>query len=408
MEAATLAGLRHQRGYPAFVGAATLSRLADEMFGVGVVLLMLDRTGSPALAGATVAAITLPSLLTGPLLGAWLDLTGRRRGLMILDHLGIAVCLVAMIALAGNSPGWVVPAIAAVTGLTYPLSFGGFTSFIPVLVPDRLLTQANAMEAVSFNMALIAGPALAGTITAVFGPGWSLAVEAALSLAALGLLLTVPRLDRPTGREPGGPTLGSIIRDGLGMIARVPELRGVTAAGALGLAGLGLLTVAFPLFAVQELGGERSDAGYLWAAFAAGSAVGALALVRIQRLRPPETIVVWALATFGLLMLTWPLAGALPVALALIAVAGMADGPGLAATFAVRQQRVPRELHGQVFTTAASLKIGAFAVGAALAGPLASGVGPSEAILAGAALQVAGAGTGRMLMRGRPGRAVPH
>ena len=60
------------------------------MFSVGVVLLVLDRTGSAGLAGLAVAAITLPSLISGPLLGAWLDLTGRRRALMVLDQLLIA------------------------------------------------------------------------------------------------------------------------------------------------------------------------------------------------------------------------------------------------------------------------------------------------------------------------------
>ncbi len=69
-----------QPGYLPFVSAATLARVSDEMFSVGVVLLVLDRTGSAGLAGLAVAAITLPSLLTGPLLGAWLDLTGRGAG----------------------------------------------------------------------------------------------------------------------------------------------------------------------------------------------------------------------------------------------------------------------------------------------------------------------------------------
>ena len=59
-------------------------------------------------------------------------------------------------------------------GITWPLSFGGFTSLIPVIVPDELLAQANALEATSFNLAIIAGPALAGTISAIWGPAASL------------------------------------------------------------------------------------------------------------------------------------------------------------------------------------------------------------------------------------------
>ena len=134
------------------------------MFSVGVVLLVLDRTDSPSLAGATVAAVTLPSLVTGPLLGAWMDLTGRRRSLMVCDQLAIATSVLGILLLAGKVPDSFVPLIALVAGLTYPLSFGGFTSLIPVLVPGRLLTPANAMEASSFNFALIVGPALAGTL----------------------------------------------------------------------------------------------------------------------------------------------------------------------------------------------------------------------------------------------------
>src|SRR6185503_4442789 len=50
-------------------------------------------------------------------------------------------------------------------------------------------------------------------------------------------------------------------------------------------------------------------------------------------------------------------------ALAMVALAGLAEGPAFAATFATRQRWSPPSLRGQIFTTAASLKLGAFAVG---------------------------------------------
>ena len=93
--------------------------------------------------------------------------------------------------------------------------------------------------------------------------------------------------------------------------------------------------MAFPLFAVEHLGADRSVAGYMWAAFAVGSTLGALSLVRFQRRYPPERIVLAGYAIFGSLMLLWPLAGALPLMLVLIALASSVDGPALAAQFAV-------------------------------------------------------------------------
>lgn len=397
MDKGSVRRLRAQPGYQAFVTAATLARVSDEMFSVGVVLLVLDRTGSPGLAGTAVAAITLPSVLTAPLLGAWLDMSGHRRALMAADQVVMAGVLIALALTIGRAPDWTIPAIALIAGLAYPVSFGGFTSLIPVLVPEELLTPANALEASSMNIALVIGPALAGTLSAVVGPASPLIVEAALALVALAFFVRIPGVDRFRG-EPGRGFAGTVA-DGLRQIVHIPQLRAITAAGALGLTGFGLLTVAFPLFAVDHLGASRSDAGYLWAAFAVGSTVGALSLVRIQRRYDPWWIVVGGLAAFGALMLLWPLAGSLPVMLALVALAALADGPALAATFATRQRVVPEHLYGQVFTTAAGIKIGAFSIGAALAGVAVSGLGSAETILLAAGVQFVAAALGLVLMR---------
>jgi hypothetical protein len=83
-----------------------------------------------------------------------------------------------------------------------------------------------------------------------------------------------------------------------------------------------------------------------------------------------------------------------------VAAAGFAYGPGLAATFAVRQDWTPHELQGQVFMTAASLKVGSFALGAALAGLLAPGLGAREILLLAAGAQLAAFALGSALMRG--------
>jgi predicted MFS family arabinose efflux permease len=403
MDRDSLRRLRAQPGYLKFLSAATLARVSDEMFGVGVVLLVLDRTDSPGLAGATVAAITLPSLFSGPLLGAWLDLTGRRRTLMVIDQIVIATVLVALVVLVGHAPTWLIPLVVVPAGITYPLSFGGFTSMIPTLVPGELLPPANAVETTSFNAALVIGPALAGTLSALAGPETPLLVEAALALGALALIVRIPNLDSPPERAEER-TLWGIAADGLRQIVLVPQLRGVTAAAAFGMTGLGLLTVAFPLFAVEHLGVERSASGYMWAAFAVGSTLGALSLVRIQRRFPPEWIVVGGYATFGLLMLTWSLADSLPVFLVLVSLASLVDGPALASQFAVRQQYVPPSLYGQVFTSAVGVKVGSFALGAALAGAVVTGLGSAEALVMAATLQIVAAVVGVTLMSlpGRP------
>jgi hypothetical protein len=70
------------------------------------------------------------------------------------------------------------------------------------------------------------------------------------------------------------------------------------------------------------------------------------------------------------------------------------DGPNLAATFGARQRWTPPELLGQIFTTAASLKVGAFSLGAALAGPVVLAVDARGALLIAAAMQFVAVGAG--------------
>ena len=381
-------GLPAQPGYPAFLLAATLARLASEMFPVAAVLLVLDRTGRPGLAGAVVAATTLPAVVTGPVLGAWLDRTRRRRLALAANQLLLAASLLAILAAAGRVPGWVLVLLATAAGLSGPLSTGGYTSMIPLLVPERLLARANALEAASFNVAAIAGPAVAGAVAATAGAAWAVLAEAVLAGLALPAIARLPRLAVAAGDSPPA-SLAAAIRQGLALLARTPVLRGVTVATAVGLGGNGLLTLAMPFWA-ERLGAGRAGAGYLWATVEAGAIAGALAAARPTAGWPPHRVVLAGLGLFGLAVTAWPLAGSFPAALGLVALAGLVEGPAFAATFATRQRWSPPELRGQIFTTAASVKLGAFAIGSALAGPVLARAGVGGILVAAGAVQLLG------------------
>jgi MFS family permease len=383
--AARPGGLPAQPGYPAFLLAATLARLASEMFPVAAVLLVLDRTGRPGLAGAVVAATTLPAVVTGPVLGAWLDRTSRRRLALAANQALLAASLLGLLAAAGRAPGWALLALAALAGLTGPLATGGYTSMIPLLVPESLLARANALEATSFNTAAIAGPAVAGAVAASAGPASAVLAEAALAALALPAIARLPGVAPPAGDHPD--PLAATIRRGLRQLARTPVLRGVTVATAIGMGGTGLLTLALPFWA-ERLGTGQAGAGYLWASLEAGAIVGALAAARPTAPWPPQRVVLAGLGLFGLAILAWPLAPSFPVALVLVALAGLVEGPAFAATFATRQRWSPPALRGQIFTTAASLKLGAFAVGSALAGPAVTWAGVGGALVAVGAVQL--------------------
>lgn len=383
--------------------ASTTARLANEAARVAMVLLVLERTRSPALAGAVVAASTLPSLVTGPLLGAWLDKTPHRRRAFAGNQVLLLGALGGMLLATGHAPSYAVVLLGLVAGLTSPVLTGGFTGLIAPLVPAPLLRRAYGAEATSYNVAGVAGPALAGAVTAAFGATWAVAVTAALSLAALAAVLRVP-MPAPVV-DATAPGLLRTVSIGLRHLALTPPLRAVTVTTTLSMGGLGALPVVFPLLA-EDLGVHASASGYLFSTFAVGALAGSLAIASRSPRTGPMRMAFLGVAGLAVAFTAVALAPNLPTALAFILVAGALEGPVLASTLAVRELHSPDWMRTQVVTTAASLKFGAYAAGSALAGWLVGTHGPRAGLLMVAAFQLLGIALGLLARRTRPVNAT--
>jgi MFS family permease len=375
---------------PTYYLAATLARFADEMVAFTLVLLVLDRTDSPALAGLTGAAYALPAIVTGPLLGAWLDRTAYRRSALAVNQATLGAVMLGLLAVVGHSPNWIAPTLAAVAGATLPLVSGGFTSMLPSLFRPERLARANAFESVSFSSATIAGPSTAATIAAVISVDAAVVViviAAALSILAISRLPALP----PVGA--GGEHFLSSVVGGLVHLARTPRLRASTVTTTLLMGFTGMLLIALPLH-MASLGLPKSAAGYLWTAVELGSVTTALLLGHLRW--PPEYVVMVSVAAYGMVLTTWPLATSFGVLLLFAVVAGLAEGPALPAMFAARQQYSPRALQGRVSTTAASLRVGTSALGQATAGALVPMIGTHAALIVTGLGLVAAALMGRL------------
>ncbi len=380
------------KGMAAYYGAATLARLSAEMVVFTIVLLVLERTDSPGLAGLTGAAYALPAIATGPLLGAWLDRTHHRRAALALNQVLVAAVMLGLLAVTGHGPHWITPALAAIAGMTLPMVSGGFTSMLPSLVPQPLLPGANSLEAASFGAATITGPAAAATIAAavsVEAAGGVIVVTAITSILVITRLPALPPAVAPEDRQP---LLASVL-GGLSHLARTPRLRASTVASTAVMGATGFLLIALPLH-MTSLGAPRAAAGYLWTALEIGSVTTAVLLGRWQSRWRPELVVIVAVTAYGLAMASWTLAGSFAVLVILAAVTGLLEGPMLPAMFAARQQYSSVELQGRVSTTAASLRVGAAAIGQAAGGVLVPLVGTHAALLvvAGALLAAAALG----------------
>jgi MFS family permease len=332
-------------GYPGFVFTVSLSRTAAAMFPTAGVLLVLERTGSAALAGLTVAAAIIPAAVSGPFLGAWLDVADRRRVLMVIDQLLSVIALLALVALAGYAPDWTVPVVTVLYGVTRPFTAGSFFSAMAEIAGTELLDQASAVEATSLNVSIIVGPALAGVLVGIVGAATTIEIQAALTVLIAVLFAINPAF------EARAPEQAASVRHALstGVRALVHDriLFATSCASGLAAFGWGLMFVGFPLYAVDTLGSPAHASGYLWAAVAAGSIIGTFALHAPPRLRRVGV----SYCVLGLSALLWPLAGSLPVGIALITLTGFTEGPAYSGTIAIRQRQAPPMLRAQVATT---------------------------------------------------------
>ncbi|WP_067802830.1 MFS transporter [Actinomadura formosensis] len=386
------------RALPLHLASATMLRVSAEGVATALVLTVQARTGNAATAGYLQTAMTLPYVLSGPVIGNVLDRVRRPRRVAVALAACYAVATGVLLATAGRSPLVLALGVATVIGCTEPIVVA-LTSLLPRFVPAGRLSRAYGLEASSYNLAGIAGPGLAAALAALAGGGY--AGTAVVAVGVVGLL-TLPLLPFPGPdaevEARGRAGVGSMITGGLVVLAEGRVLRALTAATTLAWTGFGGIAVTAVLLA-EHIGAAPSAGGRLLVALAAGSLIGSLASSRWLTPKHAEPVMLAGLVAFGAALAALAVTPSVPWATAAFVAAGIAEGPVFAATLMLRQRESPPDRLGQVNTTAGSLKIGASALGAALTAAAAGAIGPVGLVLAIAAFQFAGAAVGWTLLR---------
>ncbi len=372
-----------RRGLRRYLAGATAARAGDEMSGPALLLLGFAVTGRPETGSGLLACLTIAGAAGGPLFGALLDRSRRPDRLLAGTLAAYALGMVAVQAAVGRLPMPALAAIALLAGLFSPAVAGGWTAQLPRIVTGRELDRGSALDGLTFSAASLAGPALAAGVAAGIGARTAVLTAAGLVALAVPSACSLSRY-RPaaatgTGQGPAilHPTLGRQMAAGFAVIvARRPLLR-ATVTSVVSYAGIGMLLVCCPLLGAQRLGGAARGALLISA-----TAVASLTADAILARRPgpprrrcpdcprPDTRVLASTLVIGASMAAAALAPGW-LTLAAVALSGAGEGPQLTALLAVRHRETPAHLRGQVYTTAASLKIAGLAAGAALAGPLA-------------------------------------
>jgi MFS family permease len=356
------------RGFGRVVLGTFLARLGGQMWGIILVLFVLQRYRSPSLAGLTLLFSILPGLAFSPVAGALLDRQGRVR-LMILDYAVTAGLTVAILvlSLAHRLPPPLLLVIVSVLGVSNILSITGTRSLFPLMLPRHLWDRANGLDSSLYSLTTVVGPAVAGIAVARFGPeGAFLVAASVVGIAAVSLIGVREPVDRAT-------SAGSLIGDawaGLLYVVRHRSLRGLAITLFICNLGFGVLPVGIPVLVLRHLHGSAATVGQVFAVFGLVGLVTGLLIGRVNTEGRERPLIAGCIAIQSLTLGLLAFANSLPIVFVLGGIAGGAESMVNVGLFALRQRRTDPAWFGRAFAVSMSFNFAGVPIGSALSGPL--------------------------------------
>lgn len=385
---------------PGLLSWSLVGRLHVTCTSLVITFLVAGWTGSYALAGLVVGALTVCQTLTGPWWGRLVDRGNAARHLVV-TSLGYSAGLVVLAVLPTvmSSAGWpLLVAVAAVTGLFFPPMNQVIRAGWPRLTPPPLRDSVYTVDTTVQELLFVAGPVLAAATIAVAGPAPATAMVAGFVLVGgLGFAVVVRRAglgapQPPDPTDPGRTRHRSLLAD--------PGL--VVLIAVMGLLVAGLVGVDLVIISWARDRGESFLAGALAGVWAAGSLLGGLVAGARSSATPPRLGLRLGAVCAGMVLLVPVLAGpASPMLLGVVLfLGGLAISPALAVVHSTMAQRAPEHRRAEAFgwqstATRAGTALVAPAVGACLdGGGPAVGAAVAALTVAAAVAIVAAAGTG--------------
>jgi len=322
----------------------------------------------------------LPLFVLTPFSGLAADRFDRRKlgRLTVLLQLACALIL-GWFSWTGQISIPILFSVAVVLGIARGFAGPALSALSPNLVPKTILPTAIALSSISWQVGMIAGPALGGVLYRV-APALPYAAAAALFAISATALTLIGKVPQPATRKDQRP-IGAIV-DGLSYVVRNKMVLGAITLDlfAVFLAGA---TALFPVYARDILQVGEIGLSLLAAAPATGAALTALYF----SFRPLENNVgpkmLWAVAIFGIATVVFGLSTNMPLSLAMLFIVGAADMFSVYIRQSLIQLHTPDDKRGRVSSVSLLTISASNEGGDAFSGTLAFLIGPVAAVVAG-------------------------
>jgi MFS family permease len=372
--------LRKYRHFRRLWAGQVVSGMGSQLTLVAVSFQAYSLTHSTLVVGLLGPAQLVP-LLAGALWGGTLADAIDRKRVLILTQIAMATAIGGLVVNASFSHPSVWPlfvctaASAGFQGVDWPAR----RAALPMLVDTQDVTAAIALQTTIQQLALVAGPALAGVLIATLGLSAVYGIDVTSFSLALIAAVLLPALV-PSG---GGTPMGlRSMAEGFRHL-RKEKLLSATYMIDLNAMIFGMPRAVFPALGVGLFGGGAGVVGLLYAAPGGGALIGSLftgwcGRVHHQGRAVAACVVMWGvtIALFGVVPVLW-------IGLVLLALAGAADVVSAVFRQAVQQRAVPEHLQGRLSGTFFAVVAGGPRVGDAETGVAAAIGGPQFAVWSG-------------------------
>jgi MFS family permease len=356
---------------------------------------------SPFEMGLLAAAAQLPHFALGLFAGILVDRVPRQRLMVTVNWLrAVLLALIPLAALLGGLRIELLYAVTLLAGACGTVFNVAYVSWLPNLVADDELHDANAKMEGTYAAAQAAGPGLAGVLAGLVSAPFAVAVDAVSFLGSAALIRSIRA---PRGEEAFAATSSSRrgvrgavrhiaddIVDGVQVVWRDRLLRAVASCSVVvALFGFVFLAV-YILFMTNILGLSPFAIGLILAAGGLGAVIGAAAAVPISRRLGFGPTLIWAQVMFAVMGIAVPIAVYVPsLAVPMLAFAEFAQYGALAiytiGQVTLRQSRTPAALQGRAAASVRTAVSGAAFAGSILGGLLGNWIGLGETLVVGIA-----------------------
>jgi len=384
-----------RRAFRRFWLGMLISRAGDAFTLVALSWLVLDIAG-PAQLGVVLMCFGLPRIVSGPVAGRLLD-GSRPRLLLAADNAarGLLIAAVPVLLWQHRLAMADLYGIAAASALLSAATEVAESSLVPRLVADDELDAANSLLSANWELAGIAGPAVAGLIAATVGAPLALLLDAGSFAVMTAVCLSLPPLHRKASPDQAGPDQAgpeqaesapagparARSRRGPGILCRYPAVLVLTACG-FGMLFLdGMATVLYPQYCRTFLHAGPTGYGVLVSAAGAGALLGVLAGPGLSGRLPPSPRLAAVIGTGAALFGSLALAPGLAVAAVLLGLATFAWGPYYVFERTLMQRLVPDQVRSRVAGARMTISSLGFPLGSAAGGTVTSGIGVTGTVL---------------------------